>query len=651
MFILPALDLASFVILSFILIATFFRRMTRGKVNQLFLIIVLECLLTCIFDIIAVYLDRRIEPRYETAQFIFHSLYVFLHNLTAPLYFLYIIAQTDTFHRFGKKKAAIYFAVLPCLFYAAVMIVNVFNGMVFTVNRCIYERGWFMNVLYAMVILWSVASIAYLLAYRRLFSKMALCGMISLFPMLGAAVIIQKINHDWRVEMFALTLGFLFVATFIQRPEALIDFNTGLNKFNAYVQDIKRNFSNKKEFQNIMINIANFLSIQEILSYENTNEVLRMTAGTISKIVKQSQTGASMYYLDKGRFRVVINRNASDKTDYIAETINAALKPKMPINGIEVNLIAYVCIARCPEDIGDFDTTIEFGKDLSKFSFSGKVLYASQMLDRSKYDLMSNLDMILNDAILNRKFEVYYQPIYSVEERCFRSAEALVRLYNDKYGFISPEIFIPVSEKSGAILKIGMFVFEEVCRFIASDEFRELGLDYIEVNLSVMQCMQGGLAGDLLSVMKKYGVTPEQINLEITESADSQTQSIIAENMNALLNAGLTFSLDDFGTGYSNMQRMASLPLKIVKLDKTFVNIDDNPKLMIVVQNTVKMLKALDMQIVVEGVETKELVDRFRLLQCEYIQGYFYSKPLPKNEFIAFIKKQNKEIPKHQPTS
>ena len=149
--------------------------------------------------------------------------------------------------------------------------------------------------------------------------------------------------------------------------------------------------------------------------------------------------------------------------------------------------------------------------------------------------------------------------------------------------------------------------------------------------------MQGGLAGDLLRTMKKYGVTSDQINLEITESADSQTQNIIAENLTSLLNAGITFSLDDFGTGYSNMQRMASLPLKIVKLDKTFANFDTNPRLMIVLQNTVKMIKDMDMEIVVEGVETQELVDRFTNLKCDYIQGYFYSRPVPKDKFIEFI--------------
>ena len=644
MFAIPTFDFCSFLILSFILAATYFRKMTRGKTNQIFILILVFGIFSCFFDIMAQYLDVYKFSEYEPLQYVSHMMYLYLHNMTPPLYFMYVIAQTDTFHKFGKNRAPLYFIVFPAVFYAAIMAVNAFNGMLFTVSGCIYQRGWFMSVLYVIAFIWCVCCVIYLLRYRKLFPQAVLTGILSTFPMLVIAVLVQSFNHSIRIEMFAITLGLLFIAMFIQRPEALIDFNTGIYKFNAYAVDMRRNFSNNKSFDVIQINIANFLSIQEILSYESTNEVLKNAANTIKKIVKQSQTPASLYYLDKGRYRVAVEEKYRDKTEYIAETINAALKPKMPINGMEVSLITYVCIVRCPEDISDFDTIIEFGKDLSKFRFSGKVLYAAQMLDHSKYDLMSSMDRIINDAVINNKFEVYYQPIYSVGEGCFRSAEALIRLYDEKYGYISPEIFIPASEKSGAILKIGMFVFEEVCRFIASDDFKRLGLDYIEVNLSIMQCMQGGLAGDLISAMKKYGVNANQINLEITESADSQTQSIIAENMTALLNAGFTFSLDDFGTGYSNMQRMASLPLKIVKLDKTFVNIDDNPRLMIVVQNTVKMLKAMDMEIVVEGVETEELVNRFTLLDCEYIQGFFYSRPLPKQEFIDFIYKHNNKV-------
>ena len=130
-----------------------------------------------------------------------------------------------------------------------------------------------------------------------------------------------------------------------------------------------------------------------------------------------------------------------------------------------------------------------------------------------------------------------------------------------------------------------------------------------------------------------------QINLEITESLAADSQKIMIENLNTLSEAGISFSLDDFGTGYSNIKRIASLPLEIIKIDRSFTMFEDNKNLEIALKNSINMIKAMNMKIVVEGIETEELVKYFSELQCEYIQGYFFSKPIPKDEFVRFITK------------
>ena len=152
--------------------------------------------------------------------------------------------------------------------------------------------------------------------------------------------------------------------------------------------------------------------------------------------------------------------------------------------------------------------------------------------------------------------------------------------------------------------------------------------------------MHHGLADSILESMSRYGVSSNQVNLEITESAASYDQSVMSENLEQLSAAGLTFSLDDYGTGYSNMYRIAALPLKIVKLDKTFVN-NQNSKMWTILQNTVRMIKDLNMEIVVEGIENEEMVKKFSDLKCDFIQGYFFSKPIPQWEFVEFIDRWN----------
>lgn len=326
---------------------------------------------------------------------------------------------------------------------------------------------------------------------------------------------------------------------------------------------------------------------------------------------------------------------------YAASLINDALHQTLKIDKFDLNLIPYVCLAKCPEDIDNFQSLISFGTDFhEKLPYNGEVIHADGSTVKRMVSLLTGMDSIIERALANHGFHVYYQPIYSIEKKRFVSAEALLRLIDEKEGFISPEIFIPAAEKSGAIHKIGDYVLTEVFQFIASSEYKKLGLEYIEINLSVSQCMHHGLADSILESMSRYGVSSNQVNLEITESAASYDQSVMSENLEQLSAAGLTFSLDDYGTGYSNMYRIAALPLKIVKLDKTFVN-NQNSKMWTILQNTVRMIKDLNMEIVVEGIETEEMVKKFSDLKCDFIQGYFFSKPIPQREFVEFIDRWN----------
>ena len=144
--------------------------------------------------------------------------------------------------------------------------------------------------------------------------------------------------------------------------------------------------------------------------------------------------------------------------------------------------------------------------------------------------------------------------------------------------------------------------------------------------------------GVYLNVVSAF---PEfSFNLEITETAASYDQNVMTENLSELSAAGISFSLDDYGTGYSNMYRIAALPLKIVKLDKTFVN-NQNDKMWTILQNTVRMIKDLNMEIVVEGIEPADMVKKFSDLKCDFIQGFYYSKPIPEQEFVKFISDKN----------
>ena len=496
-----------------------------------------------------------------------------------------------------------------------------------------------MFVLYVCSLLYFITGMGYIIRYKNLFKAEKLLSLCAIFPLTVVSLAIQWFIPSLLVEMFASSISLLLIIVTVQRPEELLDSLTGLCKYSAYAVDIKRNFANDKHVGIILINISNYSSMHAILGFDNLNAMLRNIADRLAAINKEEKLRAVLYYLDRGRYRLVVSESKRDKMERTAEKINRELKQNIIFNQMALNLIAHVCIANCPEEIAEFETLMAFGNELNDMPYSGRVIKTADIATENRFRLSNELDAIIDSAIANRSFEVYYQPIYSIGTDSFISAEALLRLHHDKYGFISPDLFIPAAEKSGAIHRIGELVLEKVCSFIASNEFGELGLEYIEINLSVAQCMQADLADNILQIMKRYGVSPDKINLEITETAASYSQNIMMENLEKLTQAGIAFSLDDYGTGYSNIKSVASLPITIVKLDKTFVDSEDNPRMWIVLKNTIKMLKDMNMHIVVEGIETESLVRKFTELNCEYIQGYYYSKPIPESDFVAFMRK------------
>lgn len=636
-------DYAALFLLLLILFSTFFRRMTKGTSNHMFIFMLATVLVSTVFDIAAVTLDNMKSDNVFllTAA---HTGYLLTHNLSTPAYVLYIISLTDTWHRLRKSLWQKLLIAVPFGLIVLLLAVNLFTGCVFTVADTGYTHQSLFWSLYASAGYYAVLGLAYLFCYRKLFTPIKIISISSIFPLMLVAIVIHIISPHYVVEMFGTALSLLLVSMTVQRPEELIDSFTGLNKYNAYADDVKRSFAIEKKSTVIMLNIDGFAAFQLTISFDKSTELLQQITEAMYKVNADARCHAEMYYLDRGRFRMVFSGKyrlrAKDAAHRLYSELESLLSEE---HYFGMNLTPYICITRCPEDAKDFNALMSFGSDFyQKTSEPRGVMLASELFRQEKFDMVNSIDSIIDRALEKGSFSVYYQPIYSVEKKRFTSAEALLRLIDEKYGFVPPDLFISAAEKSGAIHRIGDFVLDEVCGFIASDEFKKLGVDYIEINLSVAQCMKPDLADKVLQTLEKYGLSADKINLEITETAMSFGQTIMQNNLDRLSGAGVSFSLDDYGTGYSNMKRVVQLPLKIVKLDKSFVDELDNPKMWIVLRNTIKMLKDMDMEIVVEGIENQSMADRFSALSCDFIQGYFYSRPIPKDEYINFVRSAHK---------
>lgn len=241
-------------------------------------------------------------------------------------------------------------------------------------------------------------------------------------------------------------------------------------------------------------------------------------------------------------------------------------------------------------------------------------------------------------AIQNKEFTLYLQPKYNIEKGTIIGAEALVRWISLENGFISPGDFIPVFENNGFVYEVDKFIWEESCRYLRKwlDEGREV--HPISVNVSRIDLYDPKLVQHLVDLREKYQLPSQYLELEITESAYTEDPEQIITITRQLREAGFVILMDDFGTGYSSLNMLKDIQIDVLKLDMGFLKSSDySAKGGNILTAILKMAESLKMQTIAEGVETKEQVEFLKSIGCKYVQGFYYSKPLPVGEFEKLI--------------
>ncbi len=320
----------------------------------------------------------------------------------------------------------------------------------------------------------------------------------------------------------------------------------------------------------------------------------------------------------------------------------------------KIHLNAHVDYVRVPKDTPFLNTDdvqsstsqlLEFVEMCHTYSDEAEFVHRvnSQLLqNRNRQDVILK---ILKEAIRTNGIEMYYQPIWNVKEQKFSNCEALVRLKDDKtMGFISPEEFIPVAERNFLIMQLSSKIFENVFQFMAQNDLPAQGLKHMEVNLSAIESVDIGFPSIMKELLEQYQIDPSIVNLEITESIAISSGRRLKRNMEDLIRYGCSFSMDDFGTGYSNLSQITRADFSIIKIDKSLlwpIFEKKNPNRQnakILLENMVSMILQMGLQIVVEGVETQEQLDYLCSLGVNYIQGYYFSKPIKADEYLEFLK-------------
>lgn len=567
---------------------------------------------------------------------IVHIAFIGSLELLTVCLFLYVFYLQGAQKRLVKWQVIL--AVTPFVLAA---VTSVFAPIEYVVDEHgAYSTGLMVYILYGSIVVYVLATCVLLFRNNNTVSKESNANYararITVAVGLGIWIVvalIQFITKYVLISSIGNSLMLLYIYLNFENPKRYADDETDTLNRQAFHIMVPEMLARKRTFWLVNFTVDDNDQISRSMGYDAMKVILRTAADRLRTVVPRSgffhsrSNTLSVFVSDRDQLDALLKRAGT--ADFQVPWNNGTFKPQY-----------HITIMECPKYGGTSDEiydTMGYVMEHHRHHEKGHVLWVDEETIRNR-DYSKQVLAVLTKAVQEKAFDVVYQPIWSTQENRFASAEALVRLQDcGDLGFISPEIFIPMAEQHGMIGKIGSIVFEKVCSFASENRLWEKGVNYIEVNLSGMQSVDPALPAQLMSVMHKYGIQPKFINLEITETASIDGGEMLDVNMKRLRSLGCHFSMDDFGTGYSNLAKMAKVHFELVKLDKSLIwpAFGENPgEPMVILNSCIAMILQLGAHIVAEGVETQEQADFLTEQGVNYLQGYYYSKPISGDTFL-----------------
>lgn len=384
----------------------------------------------------------------------------------------------------------------------------------------------------------------------------------------------------------------------------------------------------EKNYDIICCDIERFKLVNDLYGFKTGDELLKEVADMLKNFIGENgicgRIGADI-------FAVMIEHNDNYDNDYFARTIEYINKFKINLK-ITIKYGVYV--------IDDRTQPISIMCDracLAMDSIKGKYdKYFSYYNDEIRQQLLNEqyITLNMNNALLSNQFVVYFQPKYDLKTQKIVGAEALVRCNSPEKGFMSPGEFIPLFERNGFITDLDIFVWETACQKIRNWIDNGNTPIPVSVNVSRADIYNPHIDTILLSLIKKYRISPKYLYLEITETAYTENPDQLIKTVQNLKKLGFVIEMDDFGTGYSSLNMLSELPIDVLKLDIKFIqNEEKKNNSRSILSFIISLAKWLDLKVIAEGVETAEQVSLLRSFNCEYAQGFYYARPLPEDKF------------------
>lgn len=390
-----------------------------------------------------------------------------------------------------------------------------------------------------------------------------------------------------------------------------------------------------------VLDIDNFSLINDALGYYKTDLLINKVANLLQQ---QLKPGQHLVYLSGDKFALIYSHCTDEMAIQlqISESLSVFDKPVMHDDRLmQLNFNLGYAIA--PMDTMTPEKLLKYANLACRTNRNNQhhfyMRFEQAILDSKKQQF--EISNALYSNIDNNGFSLNFQPKVSLTDGKIRQAEVLLRWNHPRMGSISPALFIPIAERDGQIIRIGLWVLEQSLSTLADFYRQGLELERLSINVSGRQLQEPGFGTELQQLLSRYQIKPEQIELEVTETYLMEDLQLSYTVLSQLHQIGVRISMDDFGTGYSSLAYLTKLPIDEVKLDRSLITeLSSDLQSQGMVRNIIRMAHDLDLVVTAEGIETQEQQQLLKLMDCDLIQGYYYSKPLTERDFVAMLIQQ-----------
>ncbi len=589
--------------------------------NRLFFLLVLVELLVLLFDILSSNADMNYQdlPIWLTA--VLNMAYFVLFLVRILLYFFYTLNLVRRFPDWKSPAMLLYSSVF--LLSELLVLSSFWTGAVFLIDQDGYHRGPLYNILYVCFFFYLLLSFLLIFLDRKKLSGRDLISLVGYNVILLIGYIVRMLLPQYLVLNTFYLMALLVIFLSFENP-AVYTTASGCFTFLA-LQEYLEERVEKEDFRVLGFALRNYSDAREVYGLKQMEQGIRL----IGAHMKRTYPSLPLFYLRSGCFALVGPENTDIRK--LWEEISARFRMPWVAHGTELYLTAAFLQMSSSAGRLNADQVVE-SLALSLFDIGQRDGSRDHLLDLDISSLLKHeiaVKRALDHAVETDSVEVFLQPLIDAESCSVVGAEALARLRDEQGNLISPNDFIGLAEKNGQIIHLGEQVLEKVCRFFSENPQNQLR--WVNVNLSPIQCMNRELRTRFVDILSRYRIPPSFIHLEITE-ASMIDFAVLTELMNELRSRGFSFVLDDYGSGYSNLSRVQRLPFSGIKLDMEIVLAhckDPNS----VLPTLVRVFHERGLGITAEGIETEAVAKEMTVIGCDYLQGFWFSRPVPMDEF------------------